>query len=215
MPPVRVLSPEAERAVRLLMATLAQHRRQEAVLALGPAPALGRLRAVPSGRGSVDVRRQATLMRLTSIVEAFVADSLVSRLEPHAPPPRTPVLDDVYLRAEDNAIATWPKMREHYGRWFNIKLSTTACASWRRIEAMTNARNAVAHGLGELTRRMARKGLAQLARDLATVDIVIVGHTLVISELALRSSASAGREFVGWLDQELEVYDATLKPAVP
>ncbi len=35
---------------------------------------------------------------------------------------------------------------------------------------MTNARNAVAHGLGDLTRRMARKDLGQLKLDFAMID---------------------------------------------
>jgi hypothetical protein len=155
----------------------------------------------------VQIRRQATLVRMASIVEAHVADELVQRFEPHAAPPRTAILDDVYVRAEDNAIGSWPKMVEHYGRWLDIKITQRRCPSWRRIEAMTNARNAVAHGLGELTRRMARKGKDQLQRDLATLGITIVGNAIDISEDSLRHTAAASREFIEWLDAELDVYD--------
>lgn len=155
------------------------------------------------------------MLRLVSIVEAFVADQLVERFEPHAPPPRVPILEDVYVRAEDNAIGSWPKMTEHYGRWFSIKFNATACPPWRRIDAMTNARNVIAHGLGELTRRMARKGTGQLKRDFATVDISVSGNVVVISERALRECALTGREFIEWLDEKLEAYDLSLMASVP
>jgi len=204
----RVLSLDAERSVRLLMTTLAQHRRQEAVLATSRRPWRGRLRMLTTSAASAQVRRQATLVRLTSIVEAHVAEQLVQRFEPHAPPPREAILDDVYVRAEDNAIGSWPKMTDHYGRWFGIRMNQRTCPSWRRIEALTNARNAVAHGLGELTRRMARRDQEQLRRDFATLDIEMVGGAIVLSERTLRSAAAAGREFVGWLDEALTQYDA-------
>lgn len=189
------------------MGTLAQHRRQEAVLATSRRPLRGRLRALTTSAGPVQIRRQATLLRIMSIVEAFVADQLVQRFEPHAPPPRPAILDDVYVRAEDGAISTWPKMIEHYGRWFDIKLSRTKCPPWRRVEAMTNARNAIAHGLGELTRRMARKGTRELELDFATLGLTLSGNSVTISEDSLRRAAETAREFIDWLDLELELYD--------
>lgn len=215
MTPSRVLSLDAERSARLVMTTLAQHRRQEAVLARAPRLWRGRLRVLSTSSSSVQIRRQATLVRITSIVEAHVADQLVQRLEPHAPPPRASILDDVYVHAEDNAINSWPKMVEHYARWFEIKMNPKKCPPWRRIEALTNARNAVAHGLGELTRRMARKGTGQLKLDLATISITIAGNAIVLSEESLRRAAEAGREFIEWLDAELDTYDSRAHAPTP
>lgn len=199
-----VPSSVAEGTVRLLMTTLAQHRRQEAVLSESPR-AIGRLHALPTSSASSEVRRQAALFRLVSIVEAFVAGGLVERLEPHAPPPRTPILEDVYSRAEDGAISSWPKMREHYKQWFQIGM--VQCPVWRKVEAMTNARNVIAHGVGELTRRMARRDPANLRRDLATIDVSISGSSLRVPESAVSASAFAGRDFVVWLDSALLQYD--------
>lgn len=208
MTTARVESPDAEQSIRTVMTTLAQHRRQEALLGTSWRPRRGRLRALTTSAGSVQIRRQAALLRIASIVEAFVGDQLVRRLEPHAPPPRPTILDDIYVRAEDGAIGTWPKMIEHYGRWFGIKLSRAKCPSWRRVEAITNARNAVAHGLGELTRRMARKGTRELELDFATIGLKLTGSTVTISEDALRLAAQTASEFIAWLDEALEVYDA-------
>lgn len=194
------------------MTMLAQHRRQEAVLAASRRPWRGRLRVLTTSAGSVQIRRQASLVRITSIIEAHAADQLVRRLEPHAPPPRKAILDDLYVRAEDNAIGSWPKMMEHYSRWFSINMKK--CPAWRQIEALTNARNAVAHGLGELTRRMARKDATQLRRDFATVDVSMAGSAIMLSEKSLHSAAIAGREFIEWLDEELDLYDTKASVAV-
>lgn len=191
------------------MATMAQHRRQEAVLMSRPFP-LGRLRTLPSSSSSAEVRRQATMQRLVAIIEAFVADGLVSRSESHAPPPRSPILDDIYTRAEDAAIGSWPKLQEHYRRWFGIRLNQTACPTWRQIEAMINARNCIAHGVGALTRRMARKDTAQLRRDFSTIGVIMIGNTVQIPESAVRNSSLTGRAFILWLDQALSTYDAGL-----
>lgn len=210
----RVLTLDAEQSIRTVMTTLAQHRRQEAVIGASRRPWRGRLRALTTSAGSVQIRRQATLVRIMSIVEAYVADQLVQRFEPHAPPPRPAILDDVYVRAEDGAIGTWPKMIEHYGRWFEIKLTRGKCPAWRQVEAMTNARNAVAHGLGELTRRMARKGTRELELDFATIGLKLAGNSVVISEDSLRLAAAAARNFIEWLDEELVRYDATVPVGV-
>jgi hypothetical protein len=142
-----------------------------------------------------------------SIVEAFTAEALALRLERQVPAPRTKVLDDVYSSAEDVAIGSWPSMVRYYGQWLGIKITQGACPAWRQVEAMTNARNAVAHGVGELTRRMARKDLRQLGYDLATIDIVIVKGAVRISENSVHECAFVGRSFVEWLDLHLAGYD--------
>lgn len=197
---------DAERSIRLIMTTLAQHRRQEAVLERSRPPSRGRLIPATSA-WSVQIRRQATLVRITSIIESYVTEQLVQRFELHAPPPLPDILKDVYVRAENDAIASWPRMTEHYKRWFKIKISRQTCPAWGRVEALTDARNAVSHGLGELTRRMARSNLDQLRQDLATIDVAMAGNALELTESSLRQAASAGREFIEWLDDELERYD--------
>jgi hypothetical protein len=213
MSATQVESLEAETAIRDLRTTMAQHRRQEAMLRAAPR-AVGRLRRRPLGGTSADVRCQGTLLRLSSIVEAFTARSLVRRLEHHAPPPRTTVLDDIYNRAEDNATGSWPRMTEHYARWFKIKISRKSCPCWQRIEAMTHARNAVAHGLGEITPRLAKMGSTKLAEELATVDVGTTATSVVITERSLQACESAGAEFIAWLDGELRIYDSR-SPTAP
>ncbi len=203
----QVESVAAETAMRNLRTTMAQHRRQEAMLRAAPRT-VGRLRRLPAGGASADVRRQATLLRMSSIVEAFTARSLVQRLEGHVPPPRSSVLNDIYVKAEDNATGSWPKMTEHYARWFKIRISQKTCPSWPRIEAMTHARNAVAHGLGEITPRLAKMEATKLAGALATIDVGLTATSVVITERSLHSCELAGSDFITWLDAQLQAYDA-------
>ena len=201
-----VLSLDAEAAIRLLMLTAAQHSHQEALLAAAPQPR-GRLRALPTSSVSHQARTQSALLRLTSIVESHVVNQLVQRVEPHFPIPRTVIVDDIYLDAEDKAISSWPAMATAYKKWLGINLKS--CPHWESIQAMLDARNAVAHGVGELTRRQARKDLAQLRRLFSRIDINIDGTLLKISDKAISSASLAGRHFIEWLDNELSHITST------
>lgn len=195
-----VVSPDAEQAIRLLMLTAAQHARQEALLAVVPRPR-GRLRVLPTSSASHQARTQSTLLRLVSIVEAHVASQLVQRLEPDVPTPRTAFLNDIYLNAEDRAIGSLPAMAAAYKQWLSVQFSN--CTDWRSIEAMNTVRNAIAHGVGELTRRQARRNLSELISLFAVIGVKIDGTRLQVSDSAIRSAASAGRRFVIWLDEQL------------
>lgn len=195
-----VVSTDAEGTIRLLMLTVAQHARQEAVLVMAQQPR-GRLRTLPTSSVSHQTRTQSTLLRITSIIEAHVVRQLVQHVEPHIPAQRTAVLDDIYARAEDNAIGSWPGMIDAYKRWLGIRL--TSYSDWKSIQAMIDARNAIVHGLGELTRRQARKDLKQLTKLLSAINVQVKGTRVEVSEESLRCAAVEGRSFVIWLDVQL------------
>jgi hypothetical protein len=194
----------AEEAVRTIMATAAQHLRQEALLAAAPSRR-GRLRTLPVGSVSRQTRCQSTLLRLTSIVESYVVGQLVVRSEIHAPEPRSPILDDIYVSAEDRAIGSWPQITVSYKQWLGIKLNGSP--DWTHIQALNNARNAVAHGLGNLTRRQARKNSNQLKQSLQQVGVSVDGTRIVISESAIMNGAKTSRAFIYWVDERLVEYD--------
>lgn len=205
-----VTSIAAEQTVRQLMLTTAQHVRQEALLAAAPRRH-GRLRSLPTSSASHQARTQSTFMRLVSIIEAHIAGQLVERIEKHVPTPRTPVLDDIYVSAEDKAIGSWSTMSESYKRWLGIRFN--ASSDWTSILTMTDIRNAIAHGLGELTRRQARKDLKQLTRAFSSVGVKVHGTSLRVSEDAIRNAAATGGRFVVWLDEQLRAYDLTFPPS--
>jgi len=72
---------------------------------------------------------------------------------------------------------------------------------------MNDLRNAIAHGLGNLTPRLARRDRSTLAADLATIDVVVTANRMVVSEEAVEACGNASREFVEWLALELQDYD--------
>jgi hypothetical protein len=201
-----VPSVDAERSVRLLMHTLAHHRRTESALRSDPA-VRGRLTVLASAAASRQVVAQGTLLRLVSIAEAFTATQLVLRIEPHAPPPRTPILEDIYSYAEDRAIGNWYEMERRYSTWLRISLKKRS--GWSDLKILRDARNAVAHGVGELTRRQARKSRDQLLSSLNQLGMMVVrGTTLYIGEDTLKRAAEVCRDYVFDLDQELLRYDS-------
>jgi hypothetical protein len=182
------------------MSTVAQYRRQESLLAAASMPR-GRLKVLPTSSSSRQARAQSTLLRLVSIAEAHAVNELVMRVEPHAPAPRTPILEDIYTAAEDRAISSWPSTADSYKRWLGINLRK--CPEWKKMEAAFDARNAIAHGLGQLTRRQSRKDQAALEASLKLINVAIRGVRLDVSDATIKEVANVFRHFVAWLDQEL------------
>lgn len=195
----------ADGTVRLLMSTLAQHGHQESVLDASVRPK-GRLRALPSSSASYQARAQSTLLRLVSIIEAHTAAELIVRMESQVPPPRSVILEKIHTDAEDQVLGAWARTMDAYAAFFGIK--RTGFVEWPKVQALIDARNAVAHGLGALTRRQTRKNLPQLVNALKSIDIPVVGLEVSLSEKALISNAMRGRDFVLWLDMLLMRYDA-------
>jgi hypothetical protein len=203
--PPTVSALTTESAIRLVMLSVAQHRRFESLISASPR-ATGRLKTLPSSTASHQTRAQSTLLRVVSVLEAHVAQELVRRVEADVPAPRSPILEDIYIAAEDKAIGSWPAIVDCYKRWLQISLRT--CVGWTAIQALVDARNAIAHGLGELTRRQARKNLPQLIRSLRAADILVTGARIEVSEASLLSAAHTVRAFLNSLDGDLAAYDA-------
>lgn len=70
------------------------------------------------------------------------------------------IMEKIYNDAEDQAISAWSRTMDAYAVFFGIK--RTGFVEWPKVQALIDARNAVAHGLGALTRRQTRKNLSQL-----------------------------------------------------
>jgi hypothetical protein len=198
-----VLSLRAEGATQLIMSTLAQHRRQEALLAQHWSVPGGRLRRLSMPSASAEVRRQSTLFRMVSITESHVSGIVSGSLDHEFPAQLSGLAEHVVTSARDSITSAWPKMVEHLKKWHGLKFSASECPSWTRIEATVTARNAIAHGVGHLTPRMSRGNRSQLESSLALVNMSLIGDQLVVPERALQTISGAQREFVAWLDEKL------------
>jgi hypothetical protein len=183
-------SAEAEAASALLFRTLGAHR--TAIAALKPR-SHSRLRTSPDD-DQVQDRCQSTLVRLLSITEAFASDTLAREVEAEVRGAQsataTRLADEAVLRA----TGSWPEQKKAYKEWLGIN------EDWKAVERLAEARNAVAHGLGKLTRRQLRSEQS-VRTKLLEAGIQLTDGKVILSDASLAEAAAACRGFVERLDQ--------------
>lgn len=106
-----------------------------------------------SSLGSSDVRvhiAQSAFLRTVSIVEASI-DSLAMELTELHLPLTTETLRLLALEKELASTSNWEARRNAFERHHRIALRK--CAGHSKLEGAIEVRNAIAHGLGELTAR--------------------------------------------------------------
>lgn len=145
-----VLGSRAEAACRLLNQTLGLHRTQIVTTQVAKAPA----RLAPPAFDGLQVQRQATLLRMLSITEAFCVDRLLDLAEDEFSPAGNQIRTYIWDKASTSAVGNWAGIQEAYKNWCDIK------PSWTSINRLTEVRNAIAHGLGQLSRLQRTKRAA-------------------------------------------------------
>lgn len=189
-------SVEAEASAALLFRTLAAH--QIAATAFSAEPA-GRLRPNTTA-DRVQEQRQATLLRLLSITEAFAADLLAREVEQTFEALSSEVLTAAVDDSLISATNTWSDQRKAYNRWLKIGKPSV---DWGPIERLADARNAIAHGLGELTRRQKQSGTS-IPDKLLNAGIVVEGGRVVLTDENLLDAAQTCRDFIESLDHAVQ-----------
>ncbi|MFI8974257.1 hypothetical protein ACIGO9_15325 [Nocardia asteroides] len=196
MPTQPVASAEAEASAALLFRTLATHQKAVAAFATEPT---GRLRPDATG-DRIQEQRQATLMRLLSITEAFAADLLARLVEQTfenlSSELLTAAVDDSLISASN----TWDSQRRAYKNWLGVG---KPMVDWTPIERLADARNAIAHGLGELTRRQKNSG-SSIPDKLLNAGIVVADNRIVLTDENLLDAARACRDFIESLDHAVQ-----------
>jgi hypothetical protein len=184
-----VATTEAEEASALLFQTLGAHR--TAVAALRPL----RPPRLPSGRipDTEQIQCQSTLVRLLSITESFASQLLLREIDKTATRAQSVSIDRIWDDAAIRGTSTWNEQKDSYANWLGVKVD------WKVVERLAEARNAVAHGLGTLTRRQLRKE-ASVRSKLQEAGIALTGIRIVLSEAALSSAASDCRDLIHRLD---------------
>lgn len=197
-----VLSLDGEKAVWLLMVTLAQHRRGEDALTAVP-QIRGRLQVLPPDSATSRVRRQSVLVRTVSILESYVHGQLVARLGPLAPAPRSALVESLYGDFEDKGVASWPQTADYFKKHVHQSVTIKSHISWERVDAVIEARNAVVHGLGRFTARQARRGVpARIEPHLKALKFLVpadLSHVAVTAP-AVRDTGLLLRGYIEWLD---------------
>jgi hypothetical protein len=184
-----VATSEAEEASALLFQTLGAHR--TAVTALRPAqpPRLS------SGQtpDAEQIQCQSTLVRLLSITESFASQLLLREIDKISARAQSIAIDRIWEDAAIRGTGTWNEQKDSYANWLGVKVD------WKVIDRLAEARNAVAHGLGTLTRRQLRKE-ASIRSKLREAGIALDGIRIVLSDAALASAATDCRDLIYRLD---------------
>ncbi|WP_460626704.1 hypothetical protein [Intrasporangium mesophilum] len=112
-----------------------------------------------------------------SIVEAYV-DSLSSDLFQTRTVDTDQMIRNLIKAAEEEAENTWDTRKTAFRDYHLVPLGD--CSSWSKIDAAIVVRNAIAHGLGSLTRRQRNRKDRQKVRDAKvglTDDVIHVDGT--------------------------------------
>ena len=184
-----VVTAEAEAATALLFRTLAAHR---ATVANLPRQDIGRRLAQPD-EDREQIQCQATLVRLLSITEAFCAERLLQQVEKVISPSRHHMVSTVWNGAAVAATRGWEDQRRSYKEWLGVQ------ADWKVVERLAEARNAVAHGLGTLTRKQ-RRNEESVRAKLRAAGIQLEKGRIVLSDASLAAAAAACRAFIEEVD---------------
>lgn len=187
-----VLTQHAEDSSRLLFQTLASHRASVTHI---PTDTTSRLR--PNARDEeLQVSHQTTLVRIVSITESFCSRRLIDAAEVILQPHRGELLSKIF---EDKAIegtATWDKTQRTYIDWF------TAKPDWSSINGFIEARNAIAHGLGQITRRQRRTRQSSLSK-LGANNIKVIGDQIQLNDDILHDAVVACHRLIAAVDYML------------
>lgn len=142
---------------------------------------------------------------MTSIVESFASINLANRLEAFVPLPRPAFVEDLYYREENLALSGWEQMRTRYKKWVG-GLDISKCQGYSTVMSLVEARNAVAHGLGSLTRRQLRgANLGSIVAGLQNIGMAVDAQSRVsVPPQALKEAAVGCRSFILSLDAELQ-----------
>lgn len=206
-----VVSQRCDRSVRLLMVTLAAHRRSEAALATAD-PVRGRLKVLPPDSVNSRVRRESVLVRSVSIMESHVHGELVNRLAPLAPDPRSPLVESLYAQFEERGTASWDQMDSYFKKHVDESVRIKKYFYWNQINAVIEARNAVVHGLGRFTNRQSRHNVPKQVEShlkILQYRVSADGGRVLITSDALEESIWIMRAYLEWFDGTLTTLPQT------
>lgn len=184
-----------EEALALLSVTYADFaqldpQRQQA----GRIDFIGNLGAYDFGR----VRFESTYLRLIGIVEAYI-DSMCSNLFRRQLVDEAPMLRALITAAEAQASTNWKERKSAFSDYHGVSLGS--CARWSELDAGIDIRNAIAHGLGTLTKRQRNR---KSREKMKSVGAVIVDDRLMLSDKALKKCLVFTTEFVKSVDSKIE-----------
>lgn len=148
-------------------------------------------------RGSAEY---LTLPYIVAIAEEFARNALVESSEPVIGTDPHPLIADLWAAAEERS-ESWPRQVDAWKKWHSIDVTTEA--AYKAFRPAVEARNAIVHGLGTLTRRQTRKdGGRATAEMLRTSGITVQSGRVVVDAKATADCIKRAGVFIDWLDEK-------------
>ncbi|WP_181771605.1 hypothetical protein [Amycolatopsis pittospori] len=159
----------------------------------------GRIRLTGS-LGSHDpaqTRLEAMYLRYISIVEAYI-DSLNGYLFRRQLAGHEPILRRLVADAELRSSSTWSDRKVAFSRYHTFSIETFG--RWSQFDAGIDVRNAIAHGLGSLTRRQRNQ---KTRAKIRSIGVVLVDDRIVLGTTALDRCYVICRELILYVDSQV------------
>lgn len=141
---------------------------------------------------------------MVSIAEDFARELLFEVSEPALVSPNGQMRDDIWLRTEEQVEMTWERIREAWKAWHQVDLrDLTTFPMFPAFQGAVDARNAMMHGVGRLTRKQLRtkNGSQKYSNSMRAIGIsTTTSHQLVVGGAAVEAVRECVVDFVLRLD---------------
>ena len=165
----------------------------------GDIPPRGRILRSSTALGAYDsnsASKQGCFLRMISIVEAYV-DIITSSLFRERTPSTHDLVRLLVKNAELRASTTWQDRKDALAQYHQIRLGEFI--RWSELDAGIEVRNAIAHGLGQLTPRQ-REGKA--VSKIPQIGVTVRDGSVIVNNHSLRLCRDVCIEFVRYLDEK-------------
>lgn len=137
------------------------------------------------------------VLRLVAIAEDFVSTLLIELTERRLSPVQ-PLTQALWQAEIGRVDTTWERRVSAWTRLHGVDMKRDF-SCFAELEGFIAARNAITHGLGELTRRQLADR-ANHARHLAAAGIALENRRVIIGAANVDSCADVARALIRWLD---------------
>lgn len=141
------------------------------------------------------------VVQIVSITELFDCELFRAYVN-EAIASQHPAAQALWQKDADQAEKKWDTRSERWNKWFSVAVQTAE--QYKAFRPFIEVRNAVAHGLGSLTRlQLGKDGSASETRkSLHSVGVTVEGTRLLLSQQTADACAVAAISYVRWLDAE-------------
>lgn len=161
-----------------------------------PAPRLTHLH----GSDFEDIAIAGALLRVLSAAEDFAYSSLLREFERRAPI-MNPQVGRLWDMTSADLGMTWQRLCRAWADLLGVNVE--GAVEYKQLQPFTDARNAMVHGMGELTRKQRSKNDGAAVRgNLAKAGIKLVGNTVTLDQSNIAGAAHTAVMFIEWLDSQ-------------